>query len=91
VEDSQLATRPSLLVVAVQWDVVACEGERSLSFTGMEVAGRPETVSRTWVVMKGRSAMVGGVLGWRVGGGGWRWDARSVSLLGAVFGFVVIG
>ena len=77
-EDSQAVTRPSLFVVAVQWAVVACEGERSLSFTGMEGAGRPVTVSRTWQVMKGRSAMVGGVLGLRVGiavGGCWRWVA----------------
>lgn len=92
-EDSQLATRPSLFVVAVQCAVVACEGERSLSFTEMLAPGVPETVSRTWVVMKGRvccAMVVGGVSGVAVGGGGWRWDARSASLLGAVVDVLVI-
>jgi hypothetical protein len=38
---------------------VACDGETSLSLTEMLAPGLPETVSRTWQVMKGRAwAMV---------------------------------
>jgi hypothetical protein len=90
VEEFQAGTRPSLLVVAVQWEVVAWEGERSLSLTEMDAPGLPVTVSRTWQVMKGRvscCAMVGGV-GWVVAPG-WRWDVISASLLGAVFAVVI--
>jgi hypothetical protein len=94
VEEFQEGTRPSLLVVAVQWEVVAWEGKTSFSLTEMEAPGLPVTVSRTWQVMKGRSAMVGGVGLWRVvvigGVVGWRWDAISASLLGADFALVVI-
>jgi hypothetical protein len=88
VEEVQVGTRPSLLVVAVQWEVVAWEGERSLSLTEMLAPGRPVTVSRTWQVIKGR-AMVG-VMGWRLVVAGWRWDVISASLLGAVFFALVV-
>ena len=88
VEEFQEGTRPSLLVVAVQWEVVAWEGKTSFSLTEMEAPGLPVTVSRTWQVMKGRSAMVG--VGWRVVVVGWRWDVISASLLGADFALVVI-
>ena len=91
-DEVQAGTRPSLFVVAVQWAVVAWEGERSLSLTEMEAPGLPVTVSRTWQVMKGRvcAAMVGGV-GWSGGGVvvGWRWDAISEILLGAEFALFI--
>lgn len=71
VEEFQAGTRPSLLVVEVQWEVVACEGEMSFSLTAMLDPGLPVVVSRTWQVMKGRvwdivgneDACWGGVLG----------------------------
>ena len=53
-EEFQAGTRPSLLVVAVQWEVVACEGESSFNLTAMFAPGLPVVVSRTWQVMKGR-------------------------------------
>ena len=53
VEEFQEGTRPSLLVVAVQWEVVAWEGKTSFSLTEMEAPGLPVTVSRTWQVIGG--------------------------------------
>lgn len=46
-------TRPSLLVVAER-GVLGPYGDRSVSVTGIEAAGRPAVVSRTWQVIGGR-------------------------------------
>jgi len=51
-----VVTRPSELVVPVKGVGGGLEGERGrgVSVTGMEVAGRPVVVSRTWQVIGGR-------------------------------------